>query len=75
MRLVLIYQTMRYLPYYIAFQTTLNCSTHDHTTQALSNCTVSVKLHTLLHNTVCCTTHTIKLHTIILHILLNYSVP
>jgi len=30
---------MQSLLYYIAFQTTLNYSTHDHTTQSLSNCT------------------------------------
>jgi len=69
------YQTVQSLPYYVAFQTTLNSSTHDHTTQSLSNRTFSVKLHTLPHYEIRCTTHTIKPYTTILHILLNYSVP
>lgn len=75
MRLMFTYQTVQSLPYYIAFQTTLNCSTHYHITQSPSNRTVSVKLHTLPHYAVCCTTQSIKLHTTILHILPNYSVP
>lgn len=60
-RLVLIYQTMQSLPYYIAFQTTLNCSTHNHTTQSLKpqslwNCTPyyimqSAVLYTLSNST------------------------